>query len=417
MVIPMKGLLLMLLATGLSHAAPERLRISVVVEPDSPDAQPMTYRTAKEEQQVWVSNQPVVTDKQVKSASLAPTQEKTVAIALTAEGTNAMIAATTPMRPGVDRLAIIIDGKLHSAPVIRSVPLGRDFIIEGLHDLDDRQLANLIRGIMGQAPLGPDEAVPAPPPAALRPPAPKQVPYSEEELQALKQARERLGFHQLDRLPDEAELDRTLREGMSADEVIALFGKPSGHNRKPDAKEFHLTYQIAPERRPERPDGKMSPESFVVRFRDDKVVSWGIYQWSGASREMKTEGRKPGLLKAIFPEIDVSADDVNYVAWTEGIRIPDLDQPIAQVDLASLLGLLMTAAATVEADQAATTRADCDVLKLLAKHLPEITKLTAAAKAGKLPLADVRATIKPWMYGEKPFPSPLAPAPTPAPAP
>jgi len=328
-----------------------------------------------------------------------------------------MIAATTPMRPGFDRLAVIIDGKLHSAPVVRSVPLGRDFIIEGLHDLDDRQLANLVRGIMGQAPLRPDEAVPAPPPAVPRPSAPKLVPYSEEELQALKKERERLGFHQLDRLPDQAELDRTLRQGMTADEVIALFGKPSGHNRKPDAKEFHLTYQIAPERRPDRPDGKMSPESFEVKFSEGKVVSWGFNLWSGASREMKTEGREPGLLKAIFPEIDVTAEDVNYVAWTEGIRISDLDQPIAQVDLASLLGLLMAAAAPVEADQTATIRADCDVLKLLAKHLPEIAKLTTAANAGTLPLADVRATIKPWMYGEKPFPSPRAPAPTPAPTP
>lgn len=53
-------------------------------------------------------------------------------ISLTAEGTDKMIKATRGMKPGSDRIAIIVDGKLRSAPVVQHVPLGKNFIISGL---------------------------------------------------------------------------------------------------------------------------------------------------------------------------------------------------------------------------------------------------------------------------------------------
>jgi len=373
----------------------------------------MTYKTAKGEERVWVTNKAIITEKEVKDACQFPAQEKTISVRLTEKGTDAMIAATSPMRPGFDRLAIIIEGKLHSAPVVRSVPLGASFIIEGLTEYDDRQFANLVRGMMGQRPLGPQDAVPGLPPPGPRPPLPKQVPYTEEEMKAIKEQRERFGIYQLDRLPDEAELDKTLHRGMTADEVIALFGKPSHHHsRKPDSKDFYFDYEIAPERRPDKVKvvAGGNPEGFKVEFRDDKVVSWGFSMWSDAPREMKTEGRTPGLLKAIFPAIDLSAEDVNFVAWIEGIRIPDLNQTVTQADLLSLLSLLQSATTPVGGDKNDHIRSDCDVLKLLAKYLPDFAKLTAAAKDGKILLPNLRAAVVPFCFGEKLIPDLKAPA-------
>lgn len=406
----MKRLLVLLIAAGLSQAA-ETLRVSAVVETDTPDAKEMPYQTATGEQRVWVSNKAIITEKDVKHAGQSMVQEKTIDVQLTEKGTAAMVTATAPMRPGIDRMAIIVEGKLHSAPVLRSVPLGKSFIIEGFAEYDDRQLTNLARGMMGQPPLGPDEAVPAPPPAGPVPPRPKLVPYTEEEIQAIKQQRERFGIYQLDRLPDQAELDKTLHQGMTADEVIAIYGKPTRHNRKPERKEFYLEYEIAPERRPDKPDGHMVPESFKVEFRDSKVASWGSGTWSDAPRELKNENQVPGLLKGIFPSIDMAAEDFNFVTWIEGIRIPDLNAPVSQGDLASLLGSLFLYSTTIPSDSNKddTIRADCDVLKILGKYVPDLAKLTAA-KDGKIPLADLHEAVRPFIVGKTPIPDPKSPA-------
>lgn len=387
-------------AVGLSHAA-ETLRISAVVEPDSPDAKPMTCKFPDGDKSVWVSNKAIITEKDVKSAHLDVGREKAIDVSLTEKGAAAMIAATTPLRPGFDRVAIIIEGKVHSAPVIRSVPLGASFIIEGLTEYDDRQLANLVRGMMGQAPLGAQEVSPNPPPVKPGPPLPKRVPYTEEEIKAIKRQRERMGIYQLDRLPDQAELDKTLHQGMTADEVIAIFGKPSRHNRKPDRTDFYLEYEIAPERRPDKPAGTIGRESFKVEFRDGKVTSWGSSRWSDAPREMKIESPATNLLKAIFPAIDLADEDVNLVAWIEGIRIPDLDQPVSQSDLAALLGMLYMQSDVNKPD---AIRTDCDVLRILAKYVPEVAKLTASAKEGKIPLSDLGEVVSPFVTGKTPIP-------------
>ena len=405
----MKHLLILFIAASLNLSA-ESLRISVVVEANSPDAKEMPYQTPTGEQRVWVSNKAIVTDKEVKSAIPSMLIDKAIDVQLTEKGTAAMIAATTPMRPGMDRMAVIVEGKLHSAPVVNSVPLGASFIIQGLDEYDDRQLSNLARGIMGKPPLGAEEAVPAPPPAGPVPPMPKLVPYTEEELKAIKQQRERMGIYQLDRLPDQAELDKTLRTGMTADEVIAIFGKPSRHDRKPDRKDFYLEYEIAPERRPDKPKGDMVPESFMVQFRDGKVASWGHRLWSGAPRELKNENQKPGLLRVIFPAIDMANEDVNFVVWIEGIRIPDLNAPVSQGDLTSLIGTLYSMTYPNDANKNDSIRADCDVLKILAKYMPDFAKLTAAAKDGKIPLTDLSAAVRPFILGNTPIPNPEAPA-------
>jgi SecD/SecF fusion protein len=79
----------------------------------------------------------------IANATPSPQQNDAVAITLNSEGTDKMIALTKDMRPGVDRIAIVLDGEVISAPVVNQVPLGKQFIIEGLHEPGEVQsLAN-----------------------------------------------------------------------------------------------------------------------------------------------------------------------------------------------------------------------------------------------------------------------------------
>ncbi len=79
----------------------------------------------------------------IANATPSPQQNDAVSITLNSEGTDKMIALTKDMRPGVDRIAIVLDGEVISAPVVNQVPLGKDFIIEGLSEPGEVQsLAN-----------------------------------------------------------------------------------------------------------------------------------------------------------------------------------------------------------------------------------------------------------------------------------
>jgi SecD/SecF fusion protein len=70
-------------------------------------------------------------------------QADAVDISLNGDGTDKMIALTKNMRPQVDRIAIVLDGEVISAPVVNQVPLGKHFIIEGLREPGEVQsLAN-----------------------------------------------------------------------------------------------------------------------------------------------------------------------------------------------------------------------------------------------------------------------------------
>ena len=76
-------------------------------------------------------------------ATPSPQQADAVAITLNSGGTDKMIALTKNMQPGKDRIAIVLDGEVISAPTVQQVPLGKQFIIEGLREPGEVQsLAN-----------------------------------------------------------------------------------------------------------------------------------------------------------------------------------------------------------------------------------------------------------------------------------
>ena len=74
--------------------------------------------------------------KDIANAVPSPQQADAVAITLNTAGTDKMIALTSSdnMRAGIDRIAIVLDGEVVSAPVVNQTPLGKRFIIEGLDE-------------------------------------------------------------------------------------------------------------------------------------------------------------------------------------------------------------------------------------------------------------------------------------------
>jgi len=70
----------------------------------------------------------------IAMANPSQQQADAVDITLNNAGTDKMIALTKNMRPQIDRIAIVLDGEVISAPVVNQVPLGKQFVITGLRD-------------------------------------------------------------------------------------------------------------------------------------------------------------------------------------------------------------------------------------------------------------------------------------------
>ena len=81
----------------------------------------------------------------VKHAYPSQQQADAVSIELNSKGGDKMIALTEKMEAGRDRIAIVLDGEVLSAPVVKQVPLGSQFQIDGLDKPSEAQnLANAL---------------------------------------------------------------------------------------------------------------------------------------------------------------------------------------------------------------------------------------------------------------------------------
>lgn len=92
----------------------------------------------------------------IASAYPSPSERDAVGVSLDNDGTNKMIALTGNMRLGVDRIAIVLDGEVISAPVVQA-HLAKDFSISGLHEPGEVQ--NLANALMNplENPMKPEE--------------------------------------------------------------------------------------------------------------------------------------------------------------------------------------------------------------------------------------------------------------------
>lgn len=78
-------------------------------------------------------------------ATPSPSRADGVSITLNDAGTDKMIKLTTNMRKGVDRIAIVLDGEVISAPTVNQTPLGKNFEVTGLNEPGEvKNLANAL---------------------------------------------------------------------------------------------------------------------------------------------------------------------------------------------------------------------------------------------------------------------------------
>ena len=89
------------------------------------------------EEPLLLSRRIEIEGKHVKKA--VPSQQDTgvVLIRLSHEGGNRMIDLTAKMIPGRERIAVVLDGVVMSAPVVQTVPLGSNFEISGMGSLQE----------------------------------------------------------------------------------------------------------------------------------------------------------------------------------------------------------------------------------------------------------------------------------------
>jgi len=81
----------------------------------------------------------------ISNAAPSSTAVGTVDITLNSAGEDKMIALTEHMTPKHDRIAIVLDNEVISAPVVESVPLGKRFVVNGLDKPGETQgLANAL---------------------------------------------------------------------------------------------------------------------------------------------------------------------------------------------------------------------------------------------------------------------------------
>ncbi|MEO5917409.1 MAG: protein translocase subunit SecD [Luteolibacter sp.] len=82
---------------------------------------------------ILLNRRVAISGKNIASAYPSPSEPDAVGVSLDNEGTNKMIALTGPMRLGVDRIAIVLNGDVISAPTVQA-HLAKDFSISGLHE-------------------------------------------------------------------------------------------------------------------------------------------------------------------------------------------------------------------------------------------------------------------------------------------
>ena len=87
-------------------------------------------------EQLLLENRNKIEGKHVKRASPDLATSGVVQVTLTGAGGKLMRNLTAPMRKGVDRLAVVLDGEVDSAPVVQAV-LDKNFIIQGVGDAEE----------------------------------------------------------------------------------------------------------------------------------------------------------------------------------------------------------------------------------------------------------------------------------------
>jgi len=94
---------------------------------------------------ILLSRRVALSGNDVSRANPSVNQIGAVDIELNSKGADKMIALTEHMQEGVDRIAIVLDNEVISAPTVQHVPLGKNFVITGVDRPGEAQeLANAL---------------------------------------------------------------------------------------------------------------------------------------------------------------------------------------------------------------------------------------------------------------------------------
>lgn len=395
----MKPILAVLIFNITHFCSAETLRISELANAAGEGVEQMILKTESGEEALFVKTEAVLTDADVKQAWADPTIGGQIGVELNEEGVKKLKVIMARMQRGRDRLAILVEGRLITAPIIMST-LDSPFLVSGFKNMGFRELDDLARKMSGRPPR-PQGEDPDPPKSH---PKIESVPFTEEEYQARKALRERSGIFHLESIPSKEDLDKLLRKGMKREEVLKIFGKPFSVSGASHEEHFHLWYLIAPEKRPQDPKRGMLPDGFGVDFTDGKLSRWS-HTYSNVPREEKMVGGESPTLRVILPEVDFSSGDLNLVAYVEGIVIPDPKQSVNRRDLGELISIAMSLSSVREKDSAkATLDADCDFMKVLSRHFSEVAALRKSAVEGRVEVNQLSEILSPYVFGKKELP-------------
>ncbi len=105
---------------------------------------------------ILLSRSPAVSGANIQNAYPSPSEQDAVGVTLDSEGAEKMLALTEKMQLGVDRIAIVLDGEVISAPTVQA-KLSKNFSISGLREPGEVQ--NLANSLMNplENPLQVDE--------------------------------------------------------------------------------------------------------------------------------------------------------------------------------------------------------------------------------------------------------------------
>lgn len=229
--------------------------------------------------------------------------------------------------------------------------------------------------------------------------------YTEEEYKSLKAEREKSGLYFLDRTYTEKELDELLNKGMSADEVVAAFGQPSSKMKPDEDGDSSYSYHLAWEKLPIEQGYHLS--GLNVQFVNGKVYYWGMVHTTSTRATKPQIVGEPSSLRMILPKDDFSDPDIDLIAYLEGIDIPDLGHKLNRNDYANLVYVVVQAY-YAEANTTSVgdfpIRADCDIIKILALNLPEVSKFKKSSEKNTLNLKELKDILEPYWSGEKRYP-------------
>lgn len=372
------------------------LRVARVLEKGAENVELMTLVRGEEKEEFHVSEESIVTDKDVEDAwPLQQGSSIQVGIKLNDAGAVRMGEATAGMDLGKDRLAVILEGELLMVPTVND-RLRDNFVIMLGRDAKFDEASDLAQRILGEEPV--KEAADRPIPKL-----PETRPYTEDEYQELKRQREKIGLHYLDAVPPEAELDK-LKKGATEQEIIKVMGTPSGRSAYKD-RFLAFDYDCAPERLPLNPEGEMRPIGVRLHFDPETRTyrSWS-YTTGNWPREEKVIGRAEPPLKVIMPEMDVSDPGFDFLILITETQIPDLNQKIGHRDLYDLLAMIVNVSSVDDEDLGRTLPSDCDVVRFLAQYLPEFQRVVDGAEGGKTSLKQLKEAAHPYMWDGKELP-------------